>query len=78
MINVGPNGQIMLTYRCSAACRHCLVMAAPDQDAPLVTVEDATRYAVEYGQLGRRLSRSVCPGMSRATGPIPGRATGAT
>ena len=23
------NGQIMMTYRCSAACRHCLVMAAP-------------------------------------------------
>jgi len=30
-------------------------MAAPDQDSSLVTVGNATRYAVEYGELGRRV-----------------------
>lgn len=49
------NGQIMMTYRCSAACRHCLVMAAPDQDPSLVTVEDAVEYARDYQKLGRRV-----------------------
>jgi hypothetical protein len=45
----------MLTYRCSAACRHCLVMAAPDQHAALVTVEEAVRYAVDFASLGRNV-----------------------
>ena len=54
-VNSGRNGQLMLTYRCSAACRHCLVMAAPEQDAALVTIEDAVRYAEEYHQLGRNV-----------------------
>jgi len=55
MINQEPNGQIMMTYRCSAACRHCLVMAAPDQDPLLVTIEDAVRYAEEFRQLDRHV-----------------------
>ena len=54
-VNSGRNGQLMITYRCSAACRHCLVMAAPSQDATLMSVEDAVRYALEYHQLGRRV-----------------------
>lgn len=55
MINQGPNGQIMVTYKCSAACRHCLVMSAPQQDPLLVTIPDAVRYAEEYHQLGRHI-----------------------
>lgn len=55
MINQGPNGQIMVTYRCSAACRHCLVMSAPQQDPSLVSIEDAVRYAEEFHQLGRHI-----------------------
>lgn len=42
-----PNGQIMLTYWCSAACRHCLVMAAPEQDRAVTSVEDAVRYGID-------------------------------
>jgi hypothetical protein len=47
------NGQIMVTYRCSAACRHCLVMAAPRQDDALVSVEAAVRYGLDFASLGR-------------------------
>lgn len=49
------NGQIMLTYRCSAACRHCLVMASPAQAAALVSVEDAVTYGRDFASLGRRV-----------------------
>lgn len=48
------NGQIMMTYRCSAACRHCLVMAAPDQEPTLVAIEDAVEYARDFEKLNRR------------------------
>ena len=48
-------GQIMLTYRCSAACRHCLVMAAPQQDPTLVTVADAVEYGRDFQALGRQV-----------------------
>ena len=47
------NGQIMVTYRCSAACRHCLVMAAPRQDDALVSVEAAVQYGLDFASLGR-------------------------
>ncbi len=47
------NGQIMMTYRCSAACRHCLVMAAPDQDDALVSVGAAVEYGLDFAALGR-------------------------
>ncbi|MEN6344403.1 MAG: radical SAM protein [Armatimonadia bacterium] len=47
------NGQIMMTYRCSAACRHCLVMAAPGQDGALVSVEAAVQYGLDFAALGR-------------------------
>ncbi|MBM3500116.1 MAG: radical SAM protein [Armatimonadetes bacterium] len=47
------NGQIMVTYRCSAACRHCLVMAAPGQDEALVSVEAAVEYGLDFAALGR-------------------------
>lgn len=47
------NGQIMATYRCSAACRHCLVMAAPRQDEALVSVEAAVQYGLDFAALGR-------------------------
>ncbi len=47
------NGQIMMTYRCSAACRHCLVMAAPQQDDALVSVEAAVQYGLDFASLGR-------------------------
>ncbi len=47
------NGQIMVTYRCSVACRHCLVMAAPRQDDALVGVEAAVRYGLDFASLGR-------------------------
>lgn len=47
------NGQIMVTYRCSAACRHCLVMAAPQQDDTLLGIEDAVRYGLGFAALGR-------------------------
>lgn len=48
-----PYGQIMVTYHCSAACRHCLVMAAPQQDRALVTIDDAVQYGLDYWSLGR-------------------------
>jgi hypothetical protein len=47
------NGQIMATYRCSAACRHCLVMAAPRQDNALVSIEAAVQYGLGFAALGR-------------------------
>ncbi|MCC6444449.1 MAG: radical SAM protein [Armatimonadetes bacterium] len=47
------NGQIMMTYRCSAACRHCLVMAAPQQDASRVSIERAVEYGLDFARLGR-------------------------
>jgi hypothetical protein len=47
------NGQIMVTYRCSAACRHCLVMAAPRQDDALVSIEAAVQYGLDFASLGR-------------------------
>jgi len=43
----------MMTYRCSAACRHCLVMAAPRQDDALVGVEAAVQYGLDFAALGR-------------------------
>ena len=43
----------MVTYRCSAACRHCLVMAAPDQDGARVSVEAAVQYGLDFAALGR-------------------------
>lgn len=49
------NGQIMMTYRCSAACRHCLVMAHPRQEATLVTTEDAVAYARDFAELNRHV-----------------------
>ena len=52
-VNTSPNGQIMLTYRCSAACRHCLVMSAPGQNPSLVSIDDGVRYAAEFHQLDR-------------------------
>ncbi len=52
-VNTSPNGQIMLTYRCSAACRHCLVMSAPSQNPSLVSIDDGVRYAAEFHQLDR-------------------------
>ena len=50
-----PNGQIMLTYRCSAACRHCLVMAAPKQDRAVTSVANAVRYGLDFAKLGRHV-----------------------
>ena len=50
-----PNGQIMITYRCSAACRHCLVMAAPEQDRTTTSLEDAVRYGLDFAELGRHV-----------------------
>ena len=47
------NGQIMMTYRCSADCRHCLVMAARRQSPALVQVDDAVGYARDYASLDR-------------------------
>ncbi|MBI2297463.1 MAG: hypothetical protein HYU66_00680 [Armatimonadetes bacterium] len=47
------NGQLMITYRCSAACRHCLVMAAPRQDHALLSVEAAVQYGLDFAALGR-------------------------
>jgi len=49
------NGQIMMTYRCSAACKHCLVMSSPGQDASRVTLEDAVEYGRDFQSLGRRV-----------------------
>ena len=49
------NGQIMMTYRCSAACRHCLVMAAPRQSKARGSVEDAVEYGRDFQGLGRRV-----------------------
>jgi organic radical activating enzyme len=46
-------GQIMMTYRCSAACKHCLVMSSPGQDATRVTLEDAVEYGRDFQSLGR-------------------------
>lgn len=46
-------GQILVTYRCSAACRHCLVMAGPRQDPARVSVEDAVAYGRDFQALGR-------------------------
>jgi len=51
---VEPNGQIMLTYRCSAACRHCLVMSSPGQSSERTTVAHAVEYARDFEELGRR------------------------
>jgi len=48
------NGQIMMTYRCSAACKHCLVMAAPDQEPTVVSIKDAIEYARDFEKLDRR------------------------
>jgi hypothetical protein len=45
----------MLTYRCSAACRHCLVMAAPEQERTVTSVEEAVRYGLDFASLGRRV-----------------------
>jgi hypothetical protein len=53
MPNEPKNGQIMMTYRCSAACRHCLVMAAPTQGAALLSVGHAVEYARDFHTLGR-------------------------
>ena len=50
-----PNGQIMLTYWCSAACRHCLVMAAPGHDRTVTSVGDAVRYGLDFAKLGRHV-----------------------
>ncbi|NCO40730.1 MAG: radical SAM protein [Armatimonadetes bacterium] len=50
-----PNGQLMITYRCSAACRHCLVMAEPEQERTVMSVEDAVRWGLEYAKLGRHV-----------------------
>ncbi len=47
------NGQIMMTYRCSAACRHCLVMSSPGQSREVVSVEDAVNYGLDFQSLGR-------------------------
>jgi len=49
------NGQIMMTYRCSAACRHCLVMSSPSQEPALVSLEDAVAYGRDFASLGRRV-----------------------
>jgi len=49
------NGQIMITYLCSAACRHCLVMAAPEQESTLTDIEDAVEYARDYRKLNRKV-----------------------
>ncbi|MDP6359757.1 MAG: radical SAM protein [Planctomycetota bacterium] len=48
-------GQLMITYRCSAACRHCLVMAAPGQEPTLTRIEDAVQYALDFQKLDRRI-----------------------
>ena len=49
------NGQIMMTYRCSAACRHCLVMASPGQDGAVVSIDDAVQYGRDFTDLGRQV-----------------------
>lgn len=48
-------GQIMMTYRCSAACKHCLVMSSPGQDASQVALEDAVEYGRDFQSLGRQV-----------------------
>ena len=48
-------GQIMMTYRCSAACRHCLVMSSPEQNATRVTLDDAVEYGLDFQSLGRQV-----------------------
>ena len=50
---MNANGQIMVTYRCSAACRHCLVLASPRQSRALVAVADAVEYGRDFQALGR-------------------------
>jgi hypothetical protein len=50
---MNANGQIMMTYRCSAACRHCLVLSSPRQRRTLVSVADAVEYARDFCALGR-------------------------
>ena len=49
------NGQIMMTYRCSASCKHCLVMGSPRQSKARVSVEDAVEYGRDFRSLGRRV-----------------------
>lgn len=50
---MNANGQIMMTYRCSAACRHCLVMSSPQQRRALVSVAAAVEYGRDFQSLGR-------------------------
>ena len=42
---------ILITYKCNAACRHCLYMSNPKKNS-LMSVEDARRYFAEFSQLG--------------------------
>jgi hypothetical protein len=45
----------MMTYRCSAACRHCLMMSSPGQDAFQVALGDAVEYGRDFQSLGRQV-----------------------
>jgi len=46
-------GQVMLTYKCTAACRHCLVMASPKQAAIATDVPRAVEYVEEFWKRDR-------------------------
>ena len=56
---MNANGQIMMTYRCSAACRHCLVMSSPQQSRRLVSVADAVEYGRDFRALGRDVMQEI-------------------
>jgi MoaA/NifB/PqqE/SkfB family radical SAM enzyme len=42
---------LLITYKCNAACRHCLYMSNPKKNG-LMPVEDAKHYFTEFNKLG--------------------------
>ncbi|MFC1713916.1 radical SAM protein [Candidatus Poribacteria bacterium] len=47
---------ILITYKCNAACRHCLYMSNPGKGS-LMAVDDARRYFAEFAKLGLKGDR---------------------
>ena len=44
---------LILTYRCSIACRHCLFCCGPDLPDVAMTVDDAVRTILDFHELDR-------------------------
>jgi pyruvate-formate lyase-activating enzyme len=44
---------LILTYRCSIACRHCLFCCSPDLPGAVMTVQQAVETILDFHELGR-------------------------